>query len=136
MMKVNAYRGQVGGLHELAQKTAVQPAKPQKPGAGANSAFAKELNAAQSVNSSADVVFSKHALKRMNSRNVTLSPEQVQLLSEAIDKAGAKGARETLALTDDAAYVVAVKNRTVVSAFDKSALREGVFTNIDSAVIL
>jgi len=42
----------------------------------------------------------------------------------------------TLILDDVAAYVVSVPNRTVITAFDRATLQDGVFTSIDSAVIL
>ena len=36
----------------------------------------------------------------------------------------------------DSALVVSVKNRTVVTALDKTQMKGNVFTNIDSAVII
>ncbi len=83
-----------------------------------------------------DVRFSAHAKARLYSRGVELSQNQLRALSQAIDKAEAKGSKESLVLSDDAAYVVSVKNRTVITAFDRDNLRDGVFTAIDSAVIL
>ena len=55
-------------------------------------------------------------------------------LNDAIDKADAKGVQDTLVLTKDAALIVNVKNRTVVTAMDKNNLNGNVFTNIDGAV--
>ncbi|MCK4373485.1 MAG: flagellar biosynthesis protein, partial [candidate division Zixibacteria bacterium] len=57
-------------------------------------------------------------------------------IAGAIDKADAKGSKETLILSDDAAFVVSVPNRTVITVFDRDNLREGVVTAIDSAVII
>lgn len=139
MLKINGYQNNVAGLNELAQKTSIQSSKGSRSGQvdAAAKSFASELSSATAATrNDTDVKFSKHAMQRMHSRNVTLSQSQLERLSEAMDKAGAKGARETLVLTDDAAYVVAPDNRTVISAFDRSSLREGVFTKIDSAVIL
>ena len=82
------------------------------------------------------MTFSAHAQARLHSRGVTLDQTKLDALSSAIDKAEAKGARESLVLSDEAAYVVSVKNRTVITAFDRDNLRDGVFTAIDSAVIL
>jgi flagellar operon protein len=53
-----------------------------------------------------------------------------------VDKAEAKGAKESLVLVDDVALVVSVKNRTVITAVDRQHLKENVFTNIDSAVVV
>jgi flagellar operon protein len=82
------------------------------------------------------VTFSKHASERLFSRGIEMSPERLAQIGDAIDKAEAKGSRETLILTDDTALVVSVKNRTVITAFDKQNLRDGIVTSIDSAVIL
>ena len=48
----------------------------------------------------------------------------------------AKGAKESLILMDQLALVVSVKNRTVITAVDGASLKDNVFTNIDSAVII
>jgi flagellar operon protein len=92
--------------------------------------FAQELAKACNVN------FSKHASSRLYSRGIELSDGKLNQLSQAIDKAAVKGSKETLILDDSAAYVVSVPNRTVITAFGKENLREGVFTSIDSAIIL
>lgn len=80
--------------------------------------------------------FSAHAASRLQSRNLALGPEQMRKLNEAVDKAAAKGLDDTLVLTKDAAFIVSVKNRTVVTAMDRSALEGNVFTNIDGAVVI
>jgi flagellar operon protein len=82
------------------------------------------------------VSFSKHASERLHSRGIELSDERLAQISNAIDKARAKGSRETLILADEAALVVSVENRTVITAFDPANLREGIVTSIDSAIIL
>ncbi len=83
-----------------------------------------------------DLVFSKHAQQRLYSRGIELSDNQLQNIADAVDRAHTKGSRETLVLTDDVALVVSVTNRTVVTAFDRDNLRDGVVTSIDSAVII
>ncbi len=83
-----------------------------------------------------EVKFSKHASARLHSRGIEMTGEKLSQLADAIDKAESKGSRETLILTDETAMVVSVKNRTVITAFDRDNLREGVVTSIDSAVIL
>lgn len=92
--------------------------------------FSKELA------SSTGVQFSKHAEQRLYSRGIELSDVTLNKISDAISRADTKGSKETLILTDDVALVVSVKNRTVITAFDRDNLREGVVTSIDSAVVL
>ena len=78
---------------------------------------------------------SAHAERRLKARNIQFTPEQLELLENAVEKARAKGGRETLILLDDVALVVSVANRTVITAIDGDSLKENVFTQIDSAVI-
>ena len=81
------------------------------------------------------VKFSQHASQRLQTRNISLSNEQMNQLKSAVDKAAQKGARESLILmNNDLALVVSVTNRTVITAMDGSSIRDNVFTNIDSAV--
>ena len=80
--------------------------------------------------------FSSHATQRLKDRKIDLDPATMAKLNEAIDKADAKGVQDTLVLTKDAALIVNVKNRTVVTAMDKNNLNGNVFTNIDGAVLI
>ncbi len=89
----------------------------------------------QTIAAQKEVKFSAHALKRLESRQIKMSPEDMARLNEAVDRAEAKGARESLILMDQLALIVSIKNRTVITAVDGQSLKENVFTNIDSAVI-
>jgi flagellar operon protein len=80
--------------------------------------------------------FSSHATQRLKDRNIQLDAATMSKVSDAVDKADQKGVQDTLVLTKDAALIVNVKNRTVVTAMDRSALTGNVFTNIDGAVIV
>lgn len=83
----------------------------------------------------ADVRLSAHAQERLDARHITLSDTDRTRLGDAVSRAGAKGANQSLVLLDDLALVVSVKNRVVITAMDESKASSGVFTNIDSAVI-
>ncbi|KKM12432.1 hypothetical protein SY88_04085 [Clostridiales bacterium PH28_bin88] len=80
--------------------------------------------------------FSQHARQRMATRRIALTAGDLERLGTAVDKAAQKGARESLILMDDLALIVSVANRTVVTAVDGAGIKENVFTNIDSAVII
>lgn len=84
----------------------------------------------------AKLKFSGHAQQRLASRQINLTDDDLQKIGDAVTRAAAKGARESLVLTDKAALVVSVPNRTVITAVDKNQLKENIFTNIDSAVIV
>lgn len=107
------------------QSGRVQPTKPAD-----NSAFAKALDQAQGVK------FSQHAQDRLKSRNISFSADQLQQLEGAVNSVAQKGGKDSLVMLGDAALVVSVKNRTVVTAMDRSQMKGNVFTNIDSAVVL
>ncbi|HOB42665.1 MAG TPA: TIGR02530 family flagellar biosynthesis protein [Bacillota bacterium] len=82
------------------------------------------------------VKFSAHARSRLAARRIDLGQEDLSRLEGGVSRAAAKGARESLILLDDKAFVVSVRNRTVITAVDGEHLKENVFTNIDSAVIV
>ena len=82
-----------------------------------------------------ELKFSKHAKQRLDARNISLTDSDVSQLENAVSLAEKKGSHDSLVLLRDLAFIVSVKNRTVVTAMDGSNLRENVFTNIDSAVI-
>jgi flagellar operon protein len=72
----------------------------------------------------------------LDSRNISISREDLKRLEKGIDRAAQKGSRDSLILMDQMALIVSVKNRTVITAVDDANLKENVFTNIDSAVIV
>lgn len=84
----------------------------------------------------APLKFSAHATQRLADRRIQLGPETMAKISEAVDRADAKGVEESLVLTPEAALIVSVKNRTVITALDRAAMSGNVFTNIDGAVIV
>ena len=73
---------------------------------------------------------SAHAQKRLENH-----PFDANRLKSAVERAEAKGSSESLILVDDLAFVVSVKNKTVITAVDQDRAKENVFTNIDSVVI-
>jgi len=82
------------------------------------------------------VKLSQHAQERLKSRGITLSDSDLKKLAGAVDSVAQKGGRDSLIMLGDAALVVSVKNRTVVTAMDRQTMQGNVFTNIDSAVVL
>lgn len=84
----------------------------------------------------AGVKFSNHALQRLQHRNIKLSQEELTKIGKAVDQAAQKGAKESLIVMNSLALVVSVKNKTVITAMDGASMKDNVFTNIDSAVII
>ena len=118
----------------------IQPGKTERPrphgqpvGQTTNSSFAQVLDQkfpAQGVK------FSQHAQDRLKARNINLSDSDIARLEGAVNSVAQKGGKESLVMMGDAALVVSIKNRTVVTAMDRAQMQGNVFTNIDSAVII
>ncbi len=89
----------------------------------------------EQLRQSGDIKFSRHAQARLDTRNIILTPQTLSRLEDAVQKAQSKGCKESLVVVDDLAFVVSIKNKTVITAVDGDNRRENVFTNIDSAVI-
>jgi flagellar operon protein len=85
---------------------------------------------------SSNVLFSKHAAKRLNNRSINMTDEQLKRVESGIDKADERGIKDSLVLVDNLALVVNVKNRVVITAMDEQSRNDNVFTNIDGAVIV
>lgn len=78
---------------------------------------------------------SAHAQERIQQRNIPFGEAEMARVQNAVEKASAKGSRESLVFLDNNAFVVSVRNRTIVTAMDGMKVKDNVFTNIDSAVI-
>lgn len=107
----------------------------QKPTVGqtTNSPFAQVLDQKLPTQG---VKFSQHAQDRLRARNIVFSSTDLANLEGAVNSVAQKGGKESLVMMGDSALVVSIKNRTVVTAMDKSQMRGNVFTNIDSAVVI
>jgi flagellar operon protein len=108
-------------------------ARPAAPGRTTGASFGDVL--AGKLQQTKPVTFSGHALQRLERRGISVDEQTLARLGGAVDRAAAKGSRNSVVLVDDNAFVVSVPNRTVITAVDREHMKEQVFTNIDSAVI-
>jgi flagellar operon protein len=81
------------------------------------------------------VHFSGHATERLAQRGVSLDASQMRRLEHSVSQAASKGSRSALVLVDRVAMIVAVPERTVVTAMPTDQAGQGIFTNIDAAVV-
>lgn len=79
---------------------------------------------------------SRHAEKRLAQDGFRLTEEHAQRLQSGVERAEVKGAKESLFLMDDKAFIVNIRDRVLVTHIARERLKENVFTNIDSAVII
>jgi flagellar operon protein len=96
-----------------------------RPADGFDSIFRREL-----------VKFSKHAEDRLQRDGIHLTDAEKERLDTGMDKAAAKGARSSLLLMDDKVFIANVREKIVITSMTRDRLRDNVFTQIDSAVIL
>lgn len=104
---------------------------------GQKSEFKDLLNSKLSyIPENQGVRLSNHALKRISERKLKIDGAEYLKLREGINKLKAKGGKESLVVTDNAAYIIDVDKDTVVTAIEKDSMKENVFTNIDSTVFI
>ena len=97
----------------------------QKTNQTASKTGEKSTTFGEVLQSTADRVrFSKHAARRLETRNISMTKEQ---------QAEEKGMTESLVMVDDLAFILNVKNKTIVTAVNDTS--NAVFTNIDGAII-
>lgn len=80
--------------------------------------------------------FSKHATKRLSERGIAVDNQLMSNLEHAVEDARKKGARDVAIIGAQGIFIVNVPNNTVVTTMSQSDMKERVFTNIDSAVIM
>ena len=82
------------------------------------------------------IQFSKHAMQRVEQRGIEITDSFMNDLNTAVSKARDKGAKDMVVIDQNGAFIVNVPNNIVVTAISGSEMKENVFTNIDSAVII
>ena len=113
----------------------IQPPKPSESRqADKSTSFDSVLQ--QELTRQSEVKFSKHAAERLQSRNIRLTKDDMNKLSEAVNKAAEKGVKETLIIMGNSAFIANVKNKMIITAATEDNLKNNVFTNIDGAVII
>jgi flagellar operon protein len=88
------------------------------------------------VESGPNLTFSRHANARLESRGISLDSAQLTKLDEAVTRLGDKGAKESLVLLDEHAFVVGVPRRTVITAMTRNEAMGNIFTQIDSTLVI
>ena len=119
---------QIGGINNNTSATQPNQVQLDKNGMSFDEILKSKQNSVDN-----NIVFSKHANERLESRNIELSDVQMERLNEATKLAASKGIKESLVMLDDYNFIVNTKNNMVVTAIGKQ--EKNVFTNIDGAVI-
>lgn len=120
-------------INSVGTGTPVAGAPAQSPRQGRNSEFAAVLSDRLQSRS---ISLSMHAADRLVRRGLVIDEHVADQINEAFDLAEQKGSKSALFLLDNLAVVAAVPSRSIITALDAQGLSEGVFTHIDSAVVL
>jgi flagellar operon protein len=92
---------------------------------------------AEDLSEQSAVQFSKHAIERINERNIDLySDDRLDRLNRAVELAAEKGSNDALIFIDSAAFLVSVKNNKVITTVNAEDMQGNIFTNIDSTVVM
>jgi flagellar operon protein len=130
--------GRVGGL------TQHQPTGPQKVNSGEfqnlldglQKPASPQVHEIPKAGGPSELKFSRHAMERMHSRGITFPRDQIAKMEVALEKAQAKGVKDTLIIAGDKALVVNAKTGTVVTVMEKANMGEQIVTNIDSTILI
>ncbi len=90
----------------------------------------------QKISHNSGPEFSRHAAARVAQRGIELSESSLNRLNQGVRLAQQKGLNDTLILVDRTAFIVSVKNNTVITTVNGDELDGNVFTNIDGTVII
>lgn len=83
-----------------------------------------------------ELTFSKHAMQRLEQRDIKLSPEDIQKMSTAVNAAKEKGVENTLLLSQKGAFIINVSSQVVITALSGNDMIGNIFTQIDGAVVI
>lgn len=95
--------------------------------------FSSILKKAESQN---ELKISAHAKDRLKERNINFNDDDITNIRQAVEKIRSKGGKEALIIYNNVALLTSVKNNTIITAVDDKSMKENVFTNIDSAIII
>ncbi len=122
----------MGDLNQISGLGLVQASSPSLT---SNKNVASEIGFSELLKAANQLTFSTHAQKRLDKRDIQLGENDMERLNAAVNKAESKGAKESLILMDQLAFIVNVPDRKVVTTINMNQRSEGVFTQIDSVVI-
>jgi len=124
----------IGAQNRVAQLGNNAASEALKRGQTPGTSFQSLLNEQLSKNN--PLQFSKHAQERVDQRGIAITDDLLSSLTNAVSKAREKGARDVVIIDTSNAFIVNVPNNMVITTITGREMRENVFTNIDSAVII
>lgn len=96
--------------------------------------FADALN--RELENKTEVHFSKHAAERFQQRGMVMTESLGKDLAQAVEKARQKGSKDTVIIGRGGAFIVNIPSNLIITTMTEEEMKENIFTNIDSAVLL
>lgn len=118
------------GIYRVQNEQSLRTIAAKRMGSGFDAMLQEEIKKADQLQ------FSKHSKERIEQRGISMTEELMSDLNAAMGKARLKGARDVVMIGKEAAFIVNVPNNVVITAMNGEEMKENIFTNIDSAVLL
>ena len=83
-----------------------------------------------------DTHLTNHAVRRIENKNISVTKEDASKINKALEIAKTKGANKTLVLLSDKVALLSIKDNKLITMMSKNSLKEDIFTNIDSVVLM
>jgi flagellar operon protein len=77
-----------------------------------------------------------HAVRRIENKNISVTREDAAKINKALEIAKTKGSNKTLVLLSDKIALLSVKDNKLITMMGKNSLKQDIFTNIDSVVLM
>ncbi len=127
MKALKALRNGVQGGSPVAD-TRKSPSSP-------DASFSKQLQHVSSLKAES-LSFSRHAEKRLSERGISIDEARMGELNNAVEQARKKGAKDVAIIGREGIFIVNVEHNVVVTTMGEEDMKNRIFTNIDSAVLM
>ncbi len=77
-----------------------------------------------------------HAVRRIENKKIQVTADDASRINKAFEIAKAKGSNKALILLKDKIALLSVKENKLITMMSKGSLKEDIFTNIDSVVLM
>ena len=124
----------VGGVAGRVNPVTITPAQRALSGNVSGQSFGTMLR--EQLEKNENLLFSKHAQERISQRGIEISEKLLDNIRGAVAKAREKGAKDVVIIDSKSAFIVNVPNNTVITTMSGSEMKDNIFTNIDSAVVI
>lgn len=123
-------------VQKINQPVSIQQLKLERASLGAETSVQFGELLKEQLKDSPEVRFSKHAAARVEQRGIEMKDTLLRDLNRAVDKAREKGSKDVIVIGEQSAFIVNVPNNVVVTTMSIREMKQNIFTNIDSAVLL